>query len=74
MRPSSSTDVPGWSGPPFGTISWPSASDSESYMLIVFHSPPRSYSVPSSSVTVELPNTSFAVFCTSSLTSAAIVS
>mgnify|MGYP007081674938 FL=1 len=38
--------------PPFGTISSPNASDSESYMLMVFHSPPKSYSVPSSRVTL----------------------
>ena len=46
----------------------------ESYMLMVFHSPPKSYSVPSSSVTLWLPNTSMAVSCTSCLTSAPMVS
>ena len=43
-------------------------------MLMVFQSPPKSYSVPSSSVTLWEPNTSIAVFCTSSLTSWPMVS
>ena len=43
-------------------------------MLMVFHSPPKSYSVPSSRVTLWLPNTSMAVSCTSCLTSAPMVS
>ena len=55
-------------------ISSPRASESDSYMLMVFHSPPKSYSVPSSSVTFSEPNTSIAVCCTSSLVSWPMVS
>ena len=48
------------------TSGWPgnlraSASLSEGYISSCFHSPPKSYSVPSASVTVVEPNTATAI-------------
>ena len=73
MAPRRSPEVPGASGPPFGTISSPSGlGQGVVHVLMVFHSPPKSYSVPSSRRDlVRCRSTSMAVSCTSSLTSCA---